>query len=500
MIARTNLRYFPLFALTLGLVVAGLAGCQSDNQNPNNSNPAQAQTPAATQAADESQDPAEQANLAPASAVSQQQTAPPPPPPTDQAQSGDYSYNAPETYGPEYGVAEQPVTYAPDPPPPLPEYDQPEAPGPDYIWNPGYWNYAANAGYYWVPGTWVLAPYVGALWTPGYWGFYNDRYLWHHGYWGPHIGFYGGVDYGHGYTGVGYVGGYWDNGSFRYNTATTRVNPDRIHNTYSHRVRVVNNPRVSYNGGRDGLNARPLTSERVASQERHMAPLPAQRTHREQARKNRSQWASQNHGRPGIMVAAQPLNSGRHAPAATPTEVRQQLQREHAGQQPAPRNESRPSQPRDNQSATRNQARPAAPARTENHPAPRTANHPETNPQNSHQVHPNARPEPQQQTNPQNHPAPRTANHPEANPQNSHQVHPNARPESQQQMKPQSHPDTRSETRPAAAQPQRKEESRPATHPQTRQQTRPETRSTQHTPQAPERHEQPKKNQEQNPQ
>lgn len=461
MSTRTNCGYFPLFALTFGLVAAGLAGCHSNSQNPNSSNPAQAQSAAATQAADESQDPAEQANLAPASASSQQQAATPPPP-ADQAQSEDYSYNAPETYGPEYGEAGEPATYAPDPPPPLPEYDQPEAPGPDYIWTPGSWNYAANAGYYWVPGTWVLAPYVGALWTPGYWGFYNSRYLWHRGYWGPHIGFYGGVDYGHGYTGVGYVGGYWNNGSFMYNTAVTRVNPDRIRNTYSHRVRVVNNARVSYNGGRGGLNAGPLTSERVASRERHMAPLPAQRTHREQAGKNRSQWASQNHGRPGTMVAAQPLNSGRHAPAATPTEVRQQLQREHAGQPPAPRNENRPGQPRDNQPAPRNQARPAAPARTENRPAPPTGNRPEARPQNSHPVHPNARPESQQRTKPQNRPAARTENRPAAHPQN-------------------------------------RQESRPATRPEARQPTRPESRAAQPTQQRQERREQPKNNHDQNP-
>ena len=27
--------------------------------------------------------------------------------------------------------------------------------------------------------------------------------LWHAGYWGPHVGFYGGVNYGYGYGGVG---------------------------------------------------------------------------------------------------------------------------------------------------------------------------------------------------------------------------------------------------------------------------------------------------------
>src|SRR5262245_8234426 len=92
-------------------------------------------------------------------------------------------------------------------PPALPVYAQPIAPGPSYIWTPGYWAYAPD-GYYWVPGTWVLAPFPGALWTPGYWGWSNGFYVWNAGYWGTRVGFYGGINYGYGYTGSGYHGGY----------------------------------------------------------------------------------------------------------------------------------------------------------------------------------------------------------------------------------------------------------------------------------------------------
>ena len=60
--------------------------------------------------------------------------------------------------------------------------------------------------------TWVSPPAVGVLWTPGYWGWVDGVYLWHAGYWGPHIGFYGGVNYGFGYGGVGCQGGYWRGG------------------------------------------------------------------------------------------------------------------------------------------------------------------------------------------------------------------------------------------------------------------------------------------------
>ena len=94
-------------------------------------------------------------------------------------------------------------------PPPLPEYEQPPAPADGYLWTPGYWGYGGG-GYYWVPGTWVQPPTVGVLWTPGYWGFAGGVYGFHAGYWGPHIGFYGGVNYGYGYVGVGFAGGRWE--------------------------------------------------------------------------------------------------------------------------------------------------------------------------------------------------------------------------------------------------------------------------------------------------
>ncbi len=116
-------------------------------------------------------------------------------------------------------------------PPALPVYDQPLCPGPGFLWTPGYWAYGDD-GYYWVPGTWVEAPAVGLLWTPGYWGWGNGFYLWHGGYWGPHVGFYGGINYGFGYGGVGFFGGEWRGGVFAYNTAVMHVDERYVHNTY----------------------------------------------------------------------------------------------------------------------------------------------------------------------------------------------------------------------------------------------------------------------------
>jgi len=37
-----------------------------------------------------------------------------------------------------------------------------------------------------------------------YWGWGGNAFAWNEGYWGSTIGFYGGVNYGFGYGGVGY--------------------------------------------------------------------------------------------------------------------------------------------------------------------------------------------------------------------------------------------------------------------------------------------------------
>jgi hypothetical protein len=95
-------------------------------------------------------------------------------------------------------------------PPELPVYEQPLCPGEGYLWTPGYWAWDPDYGdYYWVPGTWVLAPQPGYLWTPPYWGWSGAAFVFHEGYWGPRVGFYGGINYGYGYTGRGYYGGRW---------------------------------------------------------------------------------------------------------------------------------------------------------------------------------------------------------------------------------------------------------------------------------------------------
>jgi hypothetical protein len=117
-------------------------------------------------------------------------------------------------------------------PPPIPDYQQPPAPGDGYIWTPGYWAYGPE-GYEWINGAWVNAPYTGALWTPGYWGDADDGYFWNAGYWGPTIGYYGGINYGFGYFGIGFYGGYWGGGRFWYNRAYCNIGVGRGFNVYN---------------------------------------------------------------------------------------------------------------------------------------------------------------------------------------------------------------------------------------------------------------------------
>ena len=198
-------------------------------------------------------------------------------------------------------------------PPALPEYEQPECPQEGYLWQPGYWAFSlASNNYYWVPGVWVAPPTVGYLWTPPYWGFYGGHYVFHRGYWGPTIGFYGGINYGFGYIGVGFVGGEWHEGHFRYNTAVVRVNTVVVHNTYVNTTvinRTVVRNRVSFNG-QGGVIARPNEHEMAAAHENHIMNTREQIRNQQVARNDRNQFASANGGKPANLAAPRPPERG----------------------------------------------------------------------------------------------------------------------------------------------------------------------------------------------
>lgn len=194
-------------------------------------------------------------------------------------------------------------------PPDLPVYEQPICPGEGYIWIPGYWAWDDDYGdYYWVPGTWVLAPEVGFLWTPGYWAWGGSGFAFYEGFWAYEVvGFYGGINYGYGYFGHGYEGGHWEDGQFFYNRSVTNVNVTIVHNVYNTTVvNERNTPRISYNGGNGGINARPTPQQEAAAHARRIPPVPDQRQHVQLARSNPQLRASVNRGKPPIAATPKP--------------------------------------------------------------------------------------------------------------------------------------------------------------------------------------------------
>ena len=193
-------------------------------------------------------------------------------------------------------------------PPPLPLYDQPPIPDYGYIWTPGYWAWDPDYGdYYWVPGTWVMPPDYGLLWTPAWWGWDDGFYVFHAGYWAPHIGYYGGIDYGFGYTGYGYQGGYWRGREFFYNRAVNNVRHVRVTNMFERPV--IESPRrnrISFNGGVGGVMARPTSEQIEAMRERRLAPTQEQMRHIQTAGSDRSMMAKYNHGAPTVTTTQKP--------------------------------------------------------------------------------------------------------------------------------------------------------------------------------------------------
>ncbi|HEY1900499.1 MAG TPA: YXWGXW repeat-containing protein [Steroidobacteraceae bacterium] len=186
-------------------------------------------------------------------------------------------------------------------PPELPVYVQPPLPAPGYLWTPGYWAWD-GMDYYWVPGTWVEPPASDMLWTPGYWGWNDGLYVWNQGYWGPQVGFYGGVNYGFGYTGQGYQGGYWHGGAFFYNRSVANFGHVNIVNVYNTPVRQVTVSHVSFNGGAGGVQRQPTQAERRAMSAHHAGPTALQRQQQQRAASMPAMHRGQNGGHPQILT------------------------------------------------------------------------------------------------------------------------------------------------------------------------------------------------------
>jgi len=161
-------------------------------------------------------------------------------------------------------------------PPPLPDEEQPTNSEDGVLWTPGYWSWNGQR-YEWMRGAWLLPPKLGLLWTPAYWGFTGGYYVFHRGYWGTQVGYYGGINYGYGYPGTGFVGGRWVGNAFAYNRAVSHVNTGILHNTYAEPVTETagehaSGTRVSFSTGPGGTVVAPLP---------HLAQAPLQRENAE---------------------------------------------------------------------------------------------------------------------------------------------------------------------------------------------------------------------------
>lgn len=247
-------------------------------------------------------------------------------------------------------------------PPLIPVYTQPYAPGPGYIWTPGYWDYS-NFGYYWVPGVWVLPPRVGFLWTPGYWGYRGSNYVFYNGYWGPTVGYYGGINYGFGYVGSGYYGGQWVGSTFRYNTAVNRVNRNVITNTYVDNSfsSKATKSRASFNGP-GGVKAQRTAQQQEVPKSKRIAPTREQRTVVEAAQKNPALHAKNNKGKPKADAVEAVRSNVNPAGASTEKAARggRQTQADRQGaeaNQTGDRNEARADRSANREKANRGEQR-----------------------------------------------------------------------------------------------------------------------------------------------
>ncbi len=187
-------------------------------------------------------------------------------------------------------------------PPPLPSYEQPVIPADGYLWVPGFWAWRKSVpDYFWVPGTWVRPPQPGLLWTPPYWSRAGDAYAFHAGYWAANVGFYGGVAYGFGYTGDGYQGGRWSDGTLYYNRGCNNLGLVNIAHVYGSTSAGDDSPScVGDYEGRGAVAGRPSRSAQGLVGTRHFEATAQQRRHFELAAMDRSLFSKLNNGAPAV--------------------------------------------------------------------------------------------------------------------------------------------------------------------------------------------------------
>jgi WXXGXW repeat (2 copies) len=112
---------------------------------------------------------------------------------TAPANGGQLVTTAPATTDPyaQAGATAVPAQPAPPPnatvvapvAPPQPQVEMvPVAPGSDYAWTPGYWNWN-GVGWIWIGGGWVIRPGPRAIWIGPRWERHGRGYVWRGGHW-----------------------------------------------------------------------------------------------------------------------------------------------------------------------------------------------------------------------------------------------------------------------------------------------------------------------------
>lgn len=56
------------------------------------------------------------------------------------------------------------------------------APGPGYVWTPGWWDWRGH-GWAWREGRWMRPPHARAVWVAPEWRHEGRGYRFHRGYW-----------------------------------------------------------------------------------------------------------------------------------------------------------------------------------------------------------------------------------------------------------------------------------------------------------------------------
>jgi hypothetical protein len=103
-----------------------------------------------------------------------------------------------------------------------------------------------------------------------------------------------------------------------YNRSVNNVDIAINRNVYNETIEHGSNDnRVSYNGGRGGIEARPNSQQEAAARERHIPAVAAQTAHAQAARVNPESRSAVNHGKPSTATTPIPLGYNDHQAAAS---------------------------------------------------------------------------------------------------------------------------------------------------------------------------------------